>query len=173
LIVACFGGGAVIGTLAAAKAGGLRRPAPVACAAFLVSAACTVLVPFLGGLPGAAAATLVLGASTGFGNIIMITLVQQWAPAALLGRVMSVLMLASMGSFPVSVALAGVLVRALGPVPFFPVAGAVLAVAIPGALTQREARDFGASGTADAAEPPEPAIPAGPAVRSKPTAEHA
>jgi hypothetical protein len=33
-------------------------------------------LPFLGGLPGAAAATLVLGASTGFGNIIMITLVQ-------------------------------------------------------------------------------------------------
>ena len=41
---------------------------------------------------------------------------------------------------PVSVAVSGVLVGLLGPVPFFPVAGAVLAVAIPGALTQREVR---------------------------------
>jgi predicted MFS family arabinose efflux permease len=142
-IVACFGGGAVTGTLAAAKAGRMRHPAPVACCAFLVSAAAICLVPFLGGLPGAAAATLVFGAATGFGNIVMITLLQQWAPAALLGRIMSVVMLASMGTFPVSVAVSGVLVRAFGPVPFFPVAGAVLAVAILGALTQREVRDFG------------------------------
>jgi MFS family permease len=142
-IVACFGAGAVTGTLAAAKASHLRRPASAACCAFLVAAAGICLVPFLGGLPGAAAATLVLGAATGFGNIVMITLVQQWAPAALLGRIMSVVMLASMGTFPFSVAASGVLVRAFGPVPFFPVAGAMLAVAILGALTQREVRDFG------------------------------
>lgn len=154
-LVACYGGGAVIGTLAATRAGGLRRPAPIACFAFLISAAATCLVPFLGGLPGAAAAILVLGAGSGFGNIIMITLLQQWAPAALLGRIMGVVMLASMGTFPVSVALAGVLVRTLGPTPFFPVAGAVLAVAILGALTQREIRDFGT----DAAPPARPAPP--------------
>ena len=142
-IIACFGGGAVAGTLAATKAGGLRRPALAACAAYLVGGAGICLVPFLGGLPGAAAATLVLGAAGGFGNIIMITLLQQWAPAALLGRVMSAVMLASMGSFPVSVALAGILVRAFGPVPFFPVDGAVLVVIILGALSQRELRDFG------------------------------
>jgi len=150
-IVACFGGGAVIGTLAATKAGGLRRPAPAACAAFLFSAACTCLVPFLGGLPGAAAATLLMGAGNGFGNIIMITLLQLWAPPALLGRVMSMVMLSSMGTFPVSVALAGLLVRVFGPVPFFPVAGAVLALAVVGALAQREVRDFGVSSA------PEPA----------------
>jgi len=152
-LVACFGGGAVIGTLAAVKAGRLRRPAPVACVAFLVSAAGISLVPFLGGLPGAAAATLVFGACTGFGNIVMITLLQQWAPAALLGRIMGVVMLASMGTFPVSVALSGVLVRSLGPTPFFPVAGAALAIAILGALTQREIRDFGT----DTALPAKPA----------------
>jgi predicted MFS family arabinose efflux permease len=154
-LVACFGGGAVIGTLAATRAGRLRRPAPVACVAFLVSAIGIALVPFLGGLPGAAAATLVLGAGTGFGNIVMITLLQQWAPAQLLGRIMGVVMLASMGTFPVSVALSGVLVRALGPTPFFPVAGAALAVAILGALTQREIRDFGT----EAAPPARPALP--------------
>ncbi len=108
-------------------------------------------MPFLGGLPGAAAATLLMGAGNGFGNIIMITLLQLWAPPALLGRVMSMVMLSSMGTFPVSVALAGLLVRVFGPVPFFPVAGAVLALAVVGALAQREVRDFGVSSA------PEPA----------------
>lgn len=163
-IVACFGGGAVAGTLAATRAGGLRRPAVTACAAFLVSAVGVCLVPFLGGLPGAAAATLVFGAATGFGNIVMITLLQQWAPPALLGRIMGVVMLASMGSFPVSVALAGVLVHSLGPSPFFPVAGAVQAVAILGALSQREIRDFGV-----APDPPaEPGTRPGPGTRPSP-----
>jgi predicted MFS family arabinose efflux permease len=142
-LVACFGAGAVIGTLAATRAGRLRRPAPVACIAFLISAAAISIVPFFGSLAGSAAATLVFGACTGFGNIVMITLVQQWAPAQMLGRIMGVVMLASMGTFPVSVALSGVLVRSFGPTPFFPVAGAALAVAILGALSQREIRDFG------------------------------
>jgi len=168
-LVACFGAGAVIGTLAATRAGGLRRPAPVACAAFLVSAAGIALLPFLGGLPGAATAALVLGAGTGFGNIVMITLMQQWAPAALLGRIMGVLMLASMGTFPISVALSGAGVRVLGPTPFFPVAGAVLAVAILGALSQHEVRDFGTA----AATPAEPARPAKPAALNEPAAESA
>jgi MFS family permease len=168
-LVACFGGGAVIGTLAAVKAGGLRRPAPVACVAFLVSAVGISLVPFLGGLPGAAAATVVFGACTGFGNIVMITLLQQWAPAMLLGRIMGLVMLASMGTFPASVALSGVLVRSLGPTPFFPVAGAALAIAILGALTQREIRDFGT----DAALPAEPAPAAESPARDESAAKHA
>ena len=162
-LIACFGGGAVIGTLAATRTGRLRRPAPVACIAFLISAAAISLVPFFGSLAGSAAATLVFGACTGFGNIVMITLVQQWAPAAMLGRIMGVVMLASMGTFPVSVALSGVLVRSFGPVPFFPVAGAALAVAILGALSQREIRDFGT----EAAPPAGSAPAAGPALHAE------
>ena len=75
--------------------------------------------------------------------MIVITPVQRWAPPRLLGRVMSVVMLAGLGSFPLSVAVSGVLVRHLGPAPFFPVAGAVVAVAILGALSRAEFRDFG------------------------------
>jgi len=55
-------------------------------------------------------------------------------------------MLCAFGSFPLSVAVSGVLVRHLGPVPFFPVAGALVAVAILFGLTQREFRAFGATG---------------------------
>jgi predicted MFS family arabinose efflux permease len=142
-LIACFGAGAVTGTLMAAKAKGLRRPAVIACAAFVADGAAVSLVPFLGGLPGAAAAVLVSGACNGFGNVIMITLLQQWAPSRLLGRVMSLVMLASMGTFPVSVAISGVLVRSFGPARFFPVAGVILALAVLAAITQREVRDFG------------------------------
>jgi hypothetical protein len=57
---------------------------------------------------------------------------------------MGVLMLCAFGSFPLSVAVSGVLVRHLGPVPFFPLAGALVAVAMLFGLTQREFRAFGA-----------------------------
>ena len=148
-LIACFGAGSLAGTLIAARLGGLRRPAMTACAGFVIGGTAIAFVPFLGGLPGAAAADLVFGAAAGFGNVIIITLLQQWAPAHLLGRVMSLVMLASIGAFPASVALSGVIVRNIGPAPFFPAAGAVLALTVLLAFTQRQFRDFGA-----AARPP-------------------
>ncbi|MGC1282073.1 MAG: hypothetical protein WA895_03975, partial [Streptosporangiaceae bacterium] len=147
-LIACLGTGAVIGTLAAARGGNAGRPALVASGSFLVEAVAVAFIPFLGGLPGAAAATFVLGACNGMGNVVFLTLVQRWAPPRLLGRVMSVIMLAGLGSFPLSVAVSGVLVHRLGPSPFFPVAAATVAVAVLGAMSQREFRDFGS------AEPP-------------------
>jgi len=142
-LIACLGAGAVIGTLAAARGGSARRPALVASGSFLVEAMAVGSIPFLGGLPGAAAATFVLGACNGMGNVVFLTLVQRWAPPRLLGRVMSVIMLAGLGSFPLSVAVSGVLVHRLGPSPFFPVAAATVAISIFGAMSQREFRDFG------------------------------
>jgi len=148
-LIACLGTGAVIGTLAAARGGNAGRPALVASGSFLVEAVAVAFIPFLGGLPGAAAATFVLGACNGMGNVVFLTLVQRWAPPRLLGRVMSVIMLAGLGSFPLSVAVSGVLVHRLGPSPFFPVAAATVAIAVLGAMSEREFRDFGS------AEPPE------------------
>jgi hypothetical protein len=66
---------------------------------------------------------------------------------------MGVLMLCAFGSFPVSVAVAGVLVRHLGPLPFFPVAGGLLAMAMLAGLTQREFRAFGAAEETTREEP--------------------
>jgi predicted MFS family arabinose efflux permease len=144
-LIACLGTGAVIGTLAAARGGRTARPALVAGCSTLITGLSMTLVPFLGGLPGGAAATFVLGASNGFGNTVFFTLLQRWAPAGLLGRVMSVVMLAGLGTFPLSVAVSGVLVRQLGPSLFFPVAGAMIAAAVAGALSQREFRYFGSA----------------------------
>jgi predicted MFS family arabinose efflux permease len=148
-LMACLGAGAVIGTLAAARAGNTGRPALVASGSFLVEALAVAFIPFLGGLPGAATATFVLGACNGMGNVVFLTLIQRWAPPRLLGRVMSVVMLAGLGTFPLSVAVSGVLVHRLGPSPFFPVAAATVAIAILSAMSWREYRDFGS------ADPPE------------------
>ncbi|HET7017333.1 MAG TPA: MFS transporter [Streptosporangiaceae bacterium] len=147
-LIACFGVGSLIGTLVAIKLSGIRRPAPAACASLLVTAVALSFIPFLGGLPGAAAAAFAFGAGAIFGNIVIITLLQQWAPPSMIGRVMSTVMLASIGTYPASVALAGVIVRAVGPAPFFPVSGGVLALAVLFALSQRQFRVFG-SGSGD------------------------
>jgi predicted MFS family arabinose efflux permease len=148
-LIACLGVGAVLGTLIAARSAKASRPAVLACICYLIEAVAIAFIPYLGGLAGAAAATFILGGCNGLGNVIFITLVQRWSPPRLLGRVMSVVMLAGFGSFPLSVAVSGMLVRHLGPSPFFPVAAALVAVSILGAFSQREFRDFGA------AEPPE------------------
>ena len=143
-LLACFAVGGIAGTLAAARTGNLRAPARFASAVFLIEAAAIALVPYLGGEAGAAAMLGVVGACNGLGNVTMLTVLQKWVSPGLLGRVMGVLMLCSFGTFPLSVAVSGALVRHLGPAPFFPVAGALVGVAILGGLTQREFRAFGA-----------------------------
>jgi hypothetical protein len=143
-LLVCFAVGGLIGTLAAARTGGLRTPVVFASAVFLAESVAIALTPYLGGEAGAAAMLFVSGAANGLGNVTVLTVLQKWTPPALLGRVMSALMLCAFGTFPLSVAISGVLVRHIGPSLFFPVAAGLLAVAILWGLTQREFREFGA-----------------------------
>ena len=113
----------------AAWAGGLRAPAIFASVVFLAEFVAIALVPYLGGEAGAAAMLCLSGVCNGLGNVIFLTVMQKWVAPGQLGRVMGVLMLCAFSSFPPSVAVLGVLVRHLGPVPFFPLAGALVAVA--------------------------------------------
>lgn len=142
-LLACTAAGAVIGTLAAARSGGLRNPAMVTSTAFIIEAAAIALVPYLGGEAGAAAALLLVGVCNGLGNVLFFTMAQRSIPPAILGRVLSMIMLCSAGTYPLSVAVAGVLVHHLGAAPFFPIAGVLLAVAVLGGNTQRAFRAFG------------------------------
>jgi MFS family permease len=164
-ILAAFGGGALIGTIAAGQAGRTRRPAVVGSAAFLAEAAFIVAVPFLGTTAAVAAVVALVGVCNGFGNVVMITAFQQWAPPAMLGRLMGLLIVTSFGVYPVSVALAAFAGRGLGTAAFFLFAGGVLAAAVLGGLTQRSWRDFGTEGPAGAtaAAPGQPADPDQPA----------
>jgi hypothetical protein len=144
-LLACLAVGGIAGTLAAARTGGLRAPVIFASAVFGAESACLALVPYLGGEAGAAAFLGLVGFCNGLGNVTFLTVLQKWVPAGMLGRVMGALMLCAFGTFPLSVAVTGVLVRHLGPVPFFPVAGALVAAAVLFGLTQREFRTFGAA----------------------------
>jgi MFS family permease len=144
-LLACLAAGGVAGTLLAARTGRLRKPAEVAGLAFVVQAAAMCLVPYLGGEAGAAAALFVFGGCNGLGNVIFVTAGQRWTPPHLLGRVMGMMMMCALGAFPLSVALTGILVHHLGPTLFFPIAGAVVGVAILGGLSQKEFRDFGSA----------------------------
>jgi MFS family permease len=143
-IMACFGAASVAGTLTAARASGLSKPAVVSASVFLIAALAVASVPAASGLPGAAAAMFVFGLVAGFGNVIFVTLIQRWAPPAMLGRVMGVVMLGSLGSFPLATAVAGMLARDLGPSPVFVLSGTLLALAILAGLTQQRFRAFGA-----------------------------
>jgi predicted MFS family arabinose efflux permease len=144
-LLACLAAGGLVGTLAAARTGNLRRPSIVGALSFVVYAASMGLVPYLGGEAGAAAALFVFGGTQGFGNVIFFTAGQRWTPPYVLGRVMGLMMLCLFGTYPLSVALAGILVHHLGPTLYFPIAGALTGAAFLGGLSQREYRDFGAA----------------------------
>jgi Major Facilitator Superfamily len=153
-LLACLAAGGVIGTLGATRTGKLRAPAIFAVAVFLVFAVAIGLVPYIGEA-GAAAVLLVAGACNGLGNVTLLTVLQKTVPSSLLGRMMGAVMLCAFGSFPLSVAVSGVLVRHLGPTPFFPIAGGVVALAMLWGVSQREFRMFGTTsgaGTGNEAE---------------------
>jgi Major Facilitator Superfamily len=157
VLLACFAAGALAGTLAAARTGSLRAPAMLASAVFLIEAVTISLTPYLGGEVGAAAALFASGACNGLGNVIFLTVLQKWVSPGMLGRVMGVMMLCAFGTYPLSAAIAGVLVGHLGPALFFPIAGGLVAAAILGGLTQREFREFGAVQAVQAASEPKAA----------------
>lgn len=159
-LVAAFGGGALLGTLAAAQLNSPRRPAITASLAYLLSAVFLALVPFVGGAIPAGVGLVGFGAMNGFGNVVTITAFQRWAPPQLLGRVMGLLLLASFGLFPLSVILGAAVVHSVGPALFFPLTAGILALAVLGGLTQAGWRTFGATNADEpGGSPPAPDAP--------------
>lgn len=112
------------------------------------------LLPYAGGIVGAGIAMAVYASASGWQNIVAGTLLQTWTPAHLLGRTMSLVMLAVQGTLPLSVLIAGIEVRRTGPAPFFPAAGAVIAAAVLGALLVPAFRRYRAGDTFDAVPVP-------------------
>jgi MFS family permease len=143
-LLATLAAGAIAGTLAAGQARPFRRPAVVGSMVFLVEGVFIALVPYVGSPEAAGGALALMGATNGFGNVVVLTLFQRWAPPEAMGRLMGLVMLAAFGTFPVSVLLGGLIVHDFGPAPFFPIAGVLVVAAIAAGLTQREWRDLGA-----------------------------
>jgi len=144
-VLTCVAVGALVGALIVGKLGERFRPVTLIAGSLLAGAVAIAVAPFLGGLPGVAAGMAVFGVATGFDGVVSVTLIQRWAPPAMLGRVWGLLTLASVGSFPVATLVAGLLVRHLGPTAVFPISGALLALSMAYGLVQREFREFGAA----------------------------
>jgi predicted MFS family arabinose efflux permease len=144
ILVAGFGIGALAGSLAAARLDGGPRPAATACFVFLVEAVLLAGLAAAGAVAVAVAVSVAIGVLNAYGNVMMQTVFQRWAPRQLLGRLSGVLLTASFGVFPVSVALAGVMVHRFGPGTFFVASGASLGLVLILALSSPAFRGFGA-----------------------------
>jgi len=145
--------GGLIGTLLAAQSRQRARPAVLASGVFLVEAVVIGVLPYFGSAFAVGASLAVMGLLNSFGNIVILTLFQRWAPPGALGRLVGLVMFAAFGTYPISVALGGLVVRDFGPKPFFPAAGAIVGLAVLAALSQREWRDLGLDRAAGAAAP--------------------
>jgi MFS family permease len=129
-VLTCVAVASILGALIVGRVGDRFRPAVLIAVAFVAAAAAIAAAPFIGGLPGLAAGMAVFGLGIGFDNVVSVTLIQRWAPPDMLGRVWGLLMLASVGSFPVATFVAGLLVRHLGPTPVSPISGGLLALSM-------------------------------------------
>ncbi|HET8907399.1 MAG TPA: MFS transporter [Ktedonobacterales bacterium] len=142
IMVSAFGAGSLVGSLLGATMGKLPRRGLMALLLGLVQALFLAVIPFTGGLPGAAISIAAWGVANAVSNVLLITLIQQRLPRALLGRIMGAFMFANFGLYPISVAVGGVVVDRLGPAIIFPITGGMLFLAILYGLFQPELRDL-------------------------------
>ncbi len=113
-LLSSFGTGALIGSIATGLLSKLTHRGTIS---LLIAIA---LVPYAGGLIGALICMLIMGCTNSITNVLFITLIQQAVPRAQLGRLMSMILFASLGSYPISVLFAGILVMHTGPAIMFP-----------------------------------------------------
>jgi len=142
LLLAALAAGAIAGTALGAWLRS-RRPAVTAGRLFLAQTAAMALFP-IAGLAGAALAAVAFGLANAAGELIIVTAFQQSFPQAALGRIMGLIMVASAGAFPISVALITALVHTAGAAAAFPLAGAVSATAVLFGLSRTAFRSFAA-----------------------------
>lgn len=140
LMLAAFGGGALIGSITTGMFSKLRHRGVISLLAGLAQALAVTLIPFSGGLVGAMLCLFLMGFTNSITNVLFITLMQENLPHAQLGRFMGIILFASFGSYPVSVLLAGILITHTGPAIMFPVSGAFLAAGAAFGLSQKEIR---------------------------------
>jgi hypothetical protein len=131
LLLAAFGGGAVIGI---ALAGSLPRPKSLGLLVLGIGTGLGTGLAAVGLVPWQVdlAVALLLGIGVGYLNVSIISWTQARSDPAMLGRTMSFLMLGSVVAAPLSLGAAGLLVDANATVMFLAAGGLVVAVCIAG-----------------------------------------
>lgn len=139
---AAMGAGLLLGTITATKIPSVRRPFLLASLLLLPTAPLVAAIPYAGGLIPVATILIFAFVLIAIGNLLLITGLQQWAPPQVLGRLIGVLMLASVGMMPVSTLMAGLVIGLTGPSTYFPLAAATVAIATTAQLISRTWRRF-------------------------------
>lgn len=127
ILLSAFGGGAVVGALAAG-----RRVPRLGTIVLITATGMGVALGLIGVAPNIPTAFAMLGAmgiGAGFLNVHIISWLQGRTAAELRGRVMSIVMLGSIGLAPVSYALAGAIVDFGAVAVMYAVAGAIVVAA--------------------------------------------
>jgi MFS family permease len=133
--------GRLVGTVAAGRLVGIRGRGYLTIGLLVAHGVVLTAIPSLHMLALLLPVLVVLGFADGTLLVLVITVVQQMVPREMLGRAMAVMTFMQIGSFPISVALAGLVVDRWGLATAFGVGGAgVLAVALLGAC-QRVVRN--------------------------------
>jgi len=142
LLLAAFGAGSLLGGLIAGGLGHLAHRGMLMLVLIMMLAGWYTFVPFAGGLVGATLLIGCAGLTNGILTVLAFTLLQQQAPRHLLGRLMAVLMVATLGLYPISVALAGIVSTHAGSRILFPISGAMMLGAALFGWIQREVREL-------------------------------
>ncbi len=120
-----FAAGALIGVVLAGNAS-LERQGRIVIAGVAAAGLAMVAIGVLDWLPGAVGALFAMGLSIGYINVVAISWLQARVEPALIGRVMSLVMLMGFGITPLSLGLTGALIDANAVVMF--VAAGVLVI---------------------------------------------
>lgn len=145
LIIAAFGIGALIGGVSASGLGRLHCRGVLVLLIWLTQSAAITLIPYAGiafGVAGSALASAAEGLTNSLGNIIFRTIVQQHFPRTVLGRINGAFLFCEFSLYPLSVALAGVMVGQWGPLSIFFVNGVIGFFCMAYALSRRELREM-------------------------------
>lgn len=129
LMIAGWGAGAVVGTVVAGSLPRVANLGHVVLALGLVLGIGLAAIGFAPGVPIAFAVLAVMGLAGGFLNVRIIAWLQSRVDPSMIGRVMSLLMLAGLGLAPLSYAVAGALVDIHATL-MFVVAGLIIVAAV-------------------------------------------
>lgn len=123
VLTSAMAAGSIGGAAAAGALARRGRPALTAGLALFACAGALVLVGLTPNLTLALILLVVAGGGSGVANVVIVTLIQSWAPTEQLGRAMSFVLLVSFGAGAASQFLAGALAAAAGPRAVFVGAG--------------------------------------------------
>jgi MFS family permease len=142
LMASGFGAGALVGAIVAGSVGRIRHQGGVVLA---LGGLLGVGLGAIGLAPNVAVVTFIgvlIGLGVGFVNVTVVSWVQQRTETAMLGRVMSIMMLGSVGLAPISLVVTGLLID-VQPTLVYLGAGGIILAAVAVAVASRADRALG------------------------------